>query len=226
MATAAEAMPGDLAPGGDLPLLPPLPSEVGRNPPVPVSVEQRREYEELGYTLFPSLIDASTIAELQRAVDAMVEHNVGDFSFEPSDPSLIQRITGPHRHSRAFAALTRHPALCGVVAKLIGARQLALLNLPPLPPPPPAAARRRHILDRHAFPVRAEVPASPARRADRRALVPAQQHQAELQAGGGRQRRRVAPGLGVLPPHQRVRRPGLIPFSLAHLSRFSAMPAL
>jgi hypothetical protein len=110
----------ELAPAGDLPLLPPLSSECGQNPPVVVSAEQHRQYETDGYAFFPSLIDPEAVAELRHVVDEMVARQVGNFSFEPSDPSLVQRITAPHRHSRAFAKLTRNEALCGVVAQIIG----------------------------------------------------------------------------------------------------------
>ena len=115
---AEPPLPADLAPAGDLPLLPPLASDL--TPPVLVTDEQHAQYANDGYTFFPSLIDREAIAELRHAVDQMVEHAVGDFSFEPSDPSLIQRITGPHRHSRVFAELTRNEALCGAIAQIIG----------------------------------------------------------------------------------------------------------
>jgi|EP01044_Picomonas_judraskeda_P001526 hypothetical protein len=115
-----ELLDHDLAPAGDLPRLPPLSSDIGRNPPIAVTAEQHRQYARDGYTLFPSLIAPEIVAELRRIVDTMIAHDVGDFSFEPSDPSLVQRITGPHRHSRAFAKLTRNEALCGVVAQIIG----------------------------------------------------------------------------------------------------------
>jgi hypothetical protein len=115
---AEPPLPADLAPAGDLPLLPPLASDL--TPPVLVTDEQHAQYANDGYTFFPSLIDREAVAELRHAVDQMVEHAVGDFSFEPSDPSLIQRITGPHRHSRVFAELTRNEALCGAIAQIIG----------------------------------------------------------------------------------------------------------
>lgn len=120
MAVGGAELLHDLAPAGDLPRLPPLSSEVGRNPPVAMTPEQLRQYAEDGYAFFPSLIDREITAELRCIVDEMVAHNIGDLSFEPSDPSLVQRITGPHRYSRAFAELTRNPALCGVVAQIIG----------------------------------------------------------------------------------------------------------
>ncbi len=118
--TVSHELDADLAPAGDLPLLPPLSCDCGHNPPVAVSAEQHSQYERDGYTFFPSLIDRKTIAKLQHVVDMMVAHKVGDFSFEPTDPSKVQRITAPHRHSRAFAELTRNKSLCGVVAQLIG----------------------------------------------------------------------------------------------------------
>ena len=109
-----------LVPEGDLPELPPLPSSVGENPPVRVTDEQQAHYAEQGYVLFPALIDKQTVAQLSKAVDAMVEHRIGDFSYEPSDPSLIQRITNTHRVSADFQQLLRNEALCGVIAQLIG----------------------------------------------------------------------------------------------------------
>lgn len=112
------AVPDDLVPDGNLHQLPPLPSDL--EPPVRVSDEQHQQYEEFGFTLLPELIDRQTIAELQESVDAMVEHRIGNFSFEPSDPTKIQRIGTPNQYSRAFQRLMRNPALCGAVAQLIG----------------------------------------------------------------------------------------------------------
>ena len=45
------AVPADLVPEGGLPQLPPVPSDL--EPPVRVSDEQLRQYEEFGYTLLP-----------------------------------------------------------------------------------------------------------------------------------------------------------------------------
>ena len=112
------AVAAGLVPEADLPELPPLPSDLV--PPVRATAAQLKHYDEQGYVLFPSLIDRATVAELQRAVDAMVEHRIGSFSYEPSDPSLIQRINGTEQCSPAFQRLLRNEALCGAIAQLIG----------------------------------------------------------------------------------------------------------
>jgi hypothetical protein len=110
----APSVPADLVPAGGLPPLPSLPCDL--TPPVRASAAQQRQYEELGYTLLPGLIDQHTIAELRHAVDAMVEHAIGTFSFEPSAPSLIQRISHPDQHSHAFRRLMRCVHYIGRVA--------------------------------------------------------------------------------------------------------------
>ena len=92
--------------------------------------EQKRSYEEQGYTVCPGLISADDAAELQRAVDEMMAQAVGlpciqteMFDFEPSHTPegapRVRRIKRPDRHSEAFNRLLRNPRLMGVVAQLL-----------------------------------------------------------------------------------------------------------
>ena len=87
------------------------------------------QYRELGYLVVPDVFDAGLLAEIRRAVDAIIAdagkvttHNdVYDLeeSHTPEQPR-VRRIKTPHKHFPFFAELTRNPRITGVLAQLIG----------------------------------------------------------------------------------------------------------
>ena len=114
----------------DLDALPPLEPLDGASSPVQLTAQQRREYDELGFTLCPALISAADAAELRLAVDEMLaqaeglsaaSHELFDFedSHSPRAPR-VRRIKRPDRVSDPFRRLLRDRRICGVVAQLLG----------------------------------------------------------------------------------------------------------
>lgn len=112
-------------------MLPPLPPIQSADAEVQLTPEQKRSYEEQGYTVCPGLISPSDVAELQLAVDEMMAQAAGlpatqteMFDFEPSHTPdgrpRVRRIKRPDRHSEPFNRLLRNSRLMGVVAQLLG----------------------------------------------------------------------------------------------------------
>jgi ectoine hydroxylase-related dioxygenase (phytanoyl-CoA dioxygenase family) len=87
------------------------------------------QYRELGYLVVPGVFDAELLAEIRRAVDAIIADagkvtthtDVYDLeeSHTPEQPR-VRRIKTPHKHFPFFAELTRNPRITGVLAQLIG----------------------------------------------------------------------------------------------------------
>ena len=87
------------------------------------------QYRELGYLVVPGVFDAELLAEIRRAVDAIIADagkvtthtDVYDLeeSHTPEKPR-VRRIKTPHKHFPFFAELTRNPRITGVLAQLIG----------------------------------------------------------------------------------------------------------
>jgi len=87
------------------------------------------QYRELGYLVVPGVFDAELLAEIRRAVDAIIADagkvtthtEVYDLeeSHTPEQPR-VRRIKTPHKHFPFFAELTRNPRITGVLAQLIG----------------------------------------------------------------------------------------------------------
>ena len=87
------------------------------------------QFHRDGYLVVPDVFDAGLLAEIRRAVDAIIAdagkvttHNdVYDLeeSHTPEQPR-VRRIKTPHKHFPFFAELTRNPRITGVLAQLIG----------------------------------------------------------------------------------------------------------
>jgi len=87
------------------------------------------QYRELGYLVVPDVFDAGLLAEIRRAVDAIVADagkvtthtDVYDLeeSHTPEQPR-VRRIKTPHKHFPFFAELTRNPRITAILAQLIG----------------------------------------------------------------------------------------------------------
>jgi len=87
------------------------------------------QYRELGYLVVSGVFDAELLAEIRRAVDAIIADagkvtthtDVYDLeeSHTPEKPR-VRRIKTPHQHFPFFAALTRNTRITGVLAQLIG----------------------------------------------------------------------------------------------------------
>jgi len=87
------------------------------------------QYRELGYLVVSGVFDAELLAEIRRAVDAIIADagkvtthtDVYDLeeSHTPEKPR-VRRIKTPHKHFPFFAELTRNPRITGVLAQLIG----------------------------------------------------------------------------------------------------------
>ena len=87
------------------------------------------QYRELGYLVVSGVFDAELLAEIRRAVDAIIADagkvtthtDVYDLeeSHTPEKPR-VRRIKTPHKHFPFFAELTRNPRITGILAQLIG----------------------------------------------------------------------------------------------------------
>jgi phytanoyl-CoA hydroxylase len=90
---------------------------------------QVEQYRELGYLVVPGVLDRDLLAEVRRAVDAIVaaaakviEHtDVYDLedSHSPQAPR-VRRIKTPHKHFPFFADLTRSGRITAILAQLLG----------------------------------------------------------------------------------------------------------
>ncbi len=102
------------------------------------------QYRELGYLVVSGVFDAELLAEIRRAVDAIIADagkvtthtDVYDLeeSHTPEKPR-VRRIKTPHKHFPFFAELTRNPRITGVLAQLIGSDLRlhgAKLNMTPM----------------------------------------------------------------------------------------------
>ena len=87
------------------------------------------QYRELGYLVVPGVFDAELLAEIRRAVDAIVADagkvttHTDVYDLEESHTQQaprVRRIKTPHKHFPFFAELTRNPRITGVLAQLIG----------------------------------------------------------------------------------------------------------
>jgi ectoine hydroxylase-related dioxygenase (phytanoyl-CoA dioxygenase family) len=90
---------------------------------------QVEQYRELGYLVVPGVLDRDLLAEVRRAVDAIVadaakviEHtDVYDLedSHSPQAPR-VRRIKTPHKHFPFFADLTRSGRITAILAQFLG----------------------------------------------------------------------------------------------------------
>ncbi len=87
------------------------------------------QYRELGYLVVPGVFDAELLAEIRRAVDAIIADagkvttHTDVYDLEESHTQQaprVRRIKTPHKHFPFFAELTRNPRITGVLAQLIG----------------------------------------------------------------------------------------------------------
>jgi phytanoyl-CoA hydroxylase len=91
--------------------------------------EQKTQYDEEGYLVFPELLDAIELAQLRAALaevlheaDGLTESN-DKFSIVPSDDGsshVVRRIFSPIAHHQAFYDLVFNPRIVDVVENLIG----------------------------------------------------------------------------------------------------------
>jgi phytanoyl-CoA hydroxylase len=94
-----------------------------------LTAAQIEQYKDLGYLVVPDVLDRDLLAEVRRAVDAIVadaaqvtQHtDVYDLedSHSPQAPR-VRRIKTPHKHFPFFADLTRHPRITSILAQLLG----------------------------------------------------------------------------------------------------------
>jgi ectoine hydroxylase-related dioxygenase (phytanoyl-CoA dioxygenase family) len=94
-----------------------------------LTAAQVEQYRELGYLVVPDVLDRDLLAEVRRAVDAIVadaakvtEHTeVYDLedSHSPQAPR-VRRIKTPHKHFPFFADLTRSARITAILAQLLG----------------------------------------------------------------------------------------------------------
>ena len=94
-----------------------------------LTAAQIEQYRELGYLVVPDVLDRDLLAEVRRAVDAIVadaatvtQHtNVYDLedSHSPQAPR-VRRIKTPHKHFPFFADLTRSVRITAILAQLLG----------------------------------------------------------------------------------------------------------
>ena len=87
------------------------------------------QYRELGYLVVSGVFDAELLAEIRRAVDAIIADagkvttHTDVYDLEESHTQQaprVRRIKTPHKHFPFFAELTRNPRITGVLAQLIG----------------------------------------------------------------------------------------------------------
>jgi ectoine hydroxylase-related dioxygenase (phytanoyl-CoA dioxygenase family) len=83
-----------------------------------------------GYVVIPGLLDANEVARLRQVTDAVsarahgLVEETAEFDFEPHhrpDAPQIQRIKKPHRVDPYYFELARHPAILGLLERVIGA---------------------------------------------------------------------------------------------------------
>jgi phytanoyl-CoA hydroxylase len=94
-----------------------------------LTAAQVEQYKELGYLVVPGVLDRDLLAEVRRAIDAIVadaakvtEHTeVYDLedSHSPQAPR-VRRIKTPHKHFPFFADLTRSARITAILAQLLG----------------------------------------------------------------------------------------------------------
>ncbi|MES1972317.1 MAG: phytanoyl-CoA dioxygenase family protein [Pseudomonadota bacterium] len=86
-------------------------------------------YRAHGYVVVPDLLDAAEIAELRAVTDRVAATADGSgtetpvFDFDEAvggAPPAIQRIKKPHRVDPFYAALSHHPKILAMLAKIIG----------------------------------------------------------------------------------------------------------
>ena len=91
--------------------------------------EQVDAYRADGYVVAHDVLDASELAALRAAVDALLEgaRGVTDhtdlYDLEDShrpDAPRVRRLKAPHRHHAAFAALPRIPKVQALLTSLLG----------------------------------------------------------------------------------------------------------
>jgi phytanoyl-CoA hydroxylase len=94
-----------------------------------LTAAQVEQYKELGYLVVPGVLDRDLLAEVRRAIDAIVadaakvtEHtDVYDLedSHSPQAPR-VRRIKTPHKHFPFFADLTRSGRITAILAQFLG----------------------------------------------------------------------------------------------------------
>jgi phytanoyl-CoA hydroxylase len=91
--------------------------------------EQKTQYEEAGYLVFPELLDSVELAQLRAALAEVLREAEGltestdKFSLVPSDDGtrqVVRRIFNPLAHHQAFHDLVFNPKIVDVVENLIG----------------------------------------------------------------------------------------------------------
>jgi phytanoyl-CoA hydroxylase len=94
-----------------------------------LTAAQVEQYKELGYLVVPGVLDRDLLAEVRRAVDAIVadaakvtEHTeVYDLEDSHSRQApRVRRIKTPHKHFPFFADLTRSARITAILAQLLG----------------------------------------------------------------------------------------------------------
>ncbi|MEM6413617.1 MAG: phytanoyl-CoA dioxygenase family protein [Pseudomonadota bacterium] len=93
---------------------------------------QLEDYHRDGFVMCPSVIDADTIADLNREIDRLRDDAIKAremessddffqaFEFETNDPNVLRRIMNPHRISEKFRAFIRTPALVAALQSVLG----------------------------------------------------------------------------------------------------------
>ncbi len=114
----------------------------------PSLAQQKAQYEDAGYLVFPQLLDPSELAELRSALADVLEEAEGltesnaKFSVVKSangNRYFVRRIFNPIAHHRAFHDLVFNPKIVDVVENLIGPDiQLHHTKLNLKPPAPDA----------------------------------------------------------------------------------------
>src|SRR5260370_35312200 len=86
------------------------------------------QYRELGYLVVSGVFDAELLAEIRRAVDAIIADagkvtthtDVYDLEeYHTPEKPRVRRIKTPHKNFPFFAELTHNPATTAILAKLI-----------------------------------------------------------------------------------------------------------
>ena len=91
--------------------------------------QQKTQYEDEGYLVFPELLDMAELARLRAALAEVLQEADGltdsndKFSVVPSDDgarNVVRRIFNPIAHHQAFYDLVFHPRIVDVVESLVG----------------------------------------------------------------------------------------------------------
>ncbi|MHB8574579.1 MAG: phytanoyl-CoA dioxygenase family protein [Dehalococcoidia bacterium] len=93
------------------------------------AAEQKAQYQETGYLVYPELLDATELQALRTALaEVLVEaegltESTGKFLLAKDDSGaghVVRRITGPVEHHKAFYDLVFNPKIVDIIENLIG----------------------------------------------------------------------------------------------------------